>query len=94
LIAPLKIKPLLLGALLASPPLAAWALKHSDSKPGNTPAAPVSTETVARIPVEIVAEGAAPQWVQVEVQAAAVPEPGALPLVVLPLGLALLRRRR
>ena len=88
------MKPLLLGVLLASPPLAAWALRSGDEKPETTVIHQAPREVVTLIPVEIVAQGAAPQWVQVEVPATAVPEPGVLPLVTLPLALALLRRRR
>ncbi len=93
----LKIKPLLLGALLASPPLAAWALRGGENKVDTPAQAVVSAspaEPVVRIPVEIVAKGSSPEWVQVEVRTEAVPEPGVLPLAGLPILLALLRRRR
>jgi hypothetical protein len=69
----LKMKPLLLVALLASPPLAAWALRGADSKPAPTEFPAVSSEPVIRIPVEIVTEGSEPRWVEVEVRNAGAP---------------------
>ena len=50
-------------------------------------------ESRLRIPVEVVSKGSAPEWVYVEVENQAVPEPGALPLLLLP-ALVMLRRRR
>lgn len=86
------------GLLLVSPPFAAWMLRGSEAvtvDPAPTPMvqANPAPDQVTRIPVEIVAKGTAPQWVNVEMHAEAIPEPGMLPLVLLP-GLLLLRRRR
>jgi hypothetical protein len=47
-----------------------------------------------RIPVEVVSKGSAPEWVYVEVENQAVPEPGILPLLLLPTLLLLRRRHR
>ena len=96
----LKIKALLLVALLASPPVAAWMMRHDakqtevvahqqlELKKNQDPA----TEPV-RVAVEVVAKGSAPQWVYVEVQNQAVPEPGCL-LLIGASSFLLLRRRR
>jgi hypothetical protein len=92
-----NIKALICGLLVASPPLAAWMLRSPESALGadnSPPAAMVSTpDNRTRIPVEVVSKGAAPQWINVEIPVQAVPEPGILPLLLLP-GLLLLHRRR
>jgi hypothetical protein len=96
----LNIKVLILVALLASPPVAAWMMRH-DSKPTEVIAQqqlalkssqPPATEPM-RVAVEVVAKGTAPQWVYVEVQNQAVPEPGCLALLAAS-SFLLLRRRR
>jgi MYXO-CTERM domain-containing protein len=93
-----KIKILLLGALLASPPVAAWMIRGSDQKVRAANEQPVEASSTSPAPpvkvaVEIVSKGSAPQWVYVEVPAQAIPEPGSLTLVAAA-GLLLLRRRR
>jgi hypothetical protein len=94
-----KMKFLAIGLLAASPPVAAWALRGADTRlqPPLPVASAVPTpaiEPVIHLPVEIVANGAAPEWVRGEVRTEAVPEPGVLPMVGLPLAWWLLRRRR
>ena len=97
----LKIKVLLIGLLLASPPVAAWILRGAEPAAQSGGVQPVASQMMAaspadgsiRIPVEVVAEGSAPQWLYVEVQSQAVPEPGVMSLVALT-SLLLLRRRR
>ena len=94
------MKFLLIGLLVASPSVAAWALRGGDTvaapaqaevvRDGNTGAA----EPVIHLPVEIVAKGASPEWVRIEVRTEAIPEPGVAPMVGLPLLCLLLRRRR
>jgi hypothetical protein len=91
-----KIKSLLIGMFLASPPVAAWMLHASEPIPHTTASQSVtpspSTEAV-QIPVEIFAKGSASKWVYVAVPTQAVPEPGIT--LLLPLAsLLLLRRRR
>lgn len=91
-----KIKILLFGALLASPPVAAWMIRGSDQKSRAAIEQPMEAPSPAppvKVAVEVVSKGSAPQWVYVEVPAQAIPEPGSLTLVVAA-GLLLLRRRR
>jgi hypothetical protein len=97
-----KIKVLLLGALLASPPLAAWMIRGADQKAREAgaqlqqshPPSPVPNQAApVKVAVEVVSKGSPPQWVYVEVPAQAIPEPGSLTLVV-GAGWLLLRRRR
>lgn len=91
-----KIKAVLLGLLLASPPLAAWILHEADT-PARAEAVPqdavASAEPAAQIAVEVVAKGSSPEWVYVEVPAQAVPEPGSVMLLAVS-SLLLLRRQR
>lgn len=93
------MKALIFGLLLASPPVAAWMLRNPDSLLASTaPAAAIQATAPAaaasmQVPVEVVAQGSAPQWIYVEMRSEAIPEPGVLPLVLLP-GLLLWRRRR
>ena len=93
------MKALLIGLLLASPPVAAWMLRATGADAaaaGN----PVGFHTCNRhparpiqIPVEIVTKGSAPRWVYVEVSHQAIPEPGVVSLMALA-SLLLLRRQR
>jgi len=93
------MKALLLGFLLASPPVAAWVFhgpKSTVAEPSQTaaPAAALPRSSgVTQVPVEIVSNGNAPQWVYVQVQYQAIPEPGTLPLAVIA-AVLLLRRKR
>ena len=94
------MKSLLLALLLASPPLAAWIIRSEPSlmpASGNRPVTGQSTasdpEPTQRLPVEVVQKGSAPQWIYVEVQNQAVPEPSSLGIFALG-SLLLFRRRR
>lgn len=96
----LKMKTLMIGLLLASPPVAAWMLRAAEpaiqepvirQTPATSPAAP--NEAAVQVPVEVVAEGSAPEWVYVEVQSQTIPEPGSAALAALA-SLLLLRRQR
>ena len=84
----LKIKVLLFGVLLASPAVALWGFRSHKPltiKPAIQAVADgrPSAGSVSRIPVEVIANGSAPQWVYVEVGNQAVPEPGMVSLLVL-----------
>ena len=90
------MKALLIGMLLASPPVAAWmwrgsdhAIQTADFQSATEP----STPPQVQIPVEIVAKGSASEWVYVQVPNQAVPEPGVPALMTLA-SLLLLRRQR
>lgn len=88
---------LLLGLLLASPPFAAWLwMETKAAEPqwvaNSIPANPLSDGAV-QVPIEVVAEGSAPQWVYVAVSNQAVPEPGVVSLLAIG-SLLLLRRQR
>lgn len=80
--------------------MAAWALR--DNGAGAAPqqttvsreVAAQSVEPVIHLPVEIVTKGASPEWVRIEVRTEAVPEPGLVPMLGLPLVWLLLRRGR
>jgi hypothetical protein len=92
-----KIKSMLLGLLLALPPVAAWIMRSPDTAAVHS--GPPQQETVApaepavQVPVEVVSKGSSPEWVYVEVPAQAVPEPGSVLMVTLS-SLLLLRRQR
>ena len=95
------MKALLLGMLVASPALAAWICRDSEvavSRQEITSishhASPARSESLIRVPVEIIAKGSAPKWVYVEVAAQAVPEPGMASLLALTSLLFVLRRQR
>lgn len=91
-----KIKALLIGMLLASPPVAAWMWRGAEpaTKITETPAVPaIESPTAVQIPVEVVAKGSASQWVYVEVPSQAIPEPGVASWMALA-SLMLLRRQR
>lgn len=53
-----------------------------------------SPPAVVRVPVEVIEKGSAPEWVYVQVGNQAVPEPGAITLVMLAGTLLVLRRQR
>jgi hypothetical protein len=97
----LKIKVLLCGLLLASPPVAAWMLREDPPGRSMTAAADSVAPNAARalnagavqVPVEVLAKGSAPQWVYVELPNQAVPEPGVVSLLAVT-SLLLLRRQR
>lgn len=91
------MKAVLIGMLLASPPVAAWVLRWQEPTTQTTPDQPLAKPTTApatvQIPVEVVSKGRASEWVYVEVPTQAVPEPGVT--LLLPLAsLLLLRRQR
>jgi hypothetical protein len=96
----LKIKVLLFGLLLATPPLAAW-LAHSREmraqEPLSSSATPVSFSpapgNIAKLPVEVVTQGKGTRTVYVSMPAQAVPEPGLLSLGLVS-SLLIFRRKR
>ncbi len=86
----LKIKALLIGLLLASPPIAAWIIRQPE--PATHQAGHATPHM--RIPLEVHAKGEQAKLVFVNVQTSpTVPEPSSL-LLVLPAALLTLRRRR
>ncbi len=90
------MKALLIGMLLASPPVAAWMWRGSEVTLQTTEIqsiAETSATAQVQIPVEIVATGSTSEWVYVEVPNQAVPEPGVPALIALA-SLLLLRRQR
>jgi hypothetical protein len=79
-----------LAVLLASPPVAAWALRGG----GETAAAPeIASPPIERVAVEVLAADGKKQWMVVEVPHDAVPEPASAVLMMLST-LLLLRRQR
>jgi hypothetical protein len=90
------MKTLVIGMLLASPPVAAWILHAAEPTVPQTEnqslVIPESPPAI-QIPVEIVAKGSANQVVYVEVSNQAIPEPGVPALMALA-SLLLLRRQR
>lgn len=85
------MKSLWLAVLLASPPVAVWALRGGEEKSAAPlAAAPAPTEKVA---VEVLASDGKTKWMMVEVPHEAVPEPGSAVLMMLST-LLLLRRNR
>jgi hypothetical protein len=96
-----NLKVLLLGLLVASPAIGLWSYRSHNSlisnpeKHSNASALPLSAaEPVVRIPVEVIANGSAPEWVYVEVGTQAVPEPGLASLLALTALLLAFRRQR
>lgn len=91
----LKIKTLLFGLLLTTPPIAAWAIRTRDGHPQApfTPPAQPALRTTAKIPVEVVTQGIGSQTIYVEAPAQAIPEPGLLPLAVISTAMLFQRRR-
>jgi hypothetical protein len=91
-----KIKALLVGMLLASPPVAAWILRDAEPVPRDPSNAPVFAQVEAapmHIPVEILAKGSPSEVVYVEIYPQAVPEPG-VPVLMALSSLLLLHRKR
>lgn len=94
-----KIKFLWFGLFLASPPMAAWALRggvETENTPvqTNIHATAASSETDRlKVPVEVVTGEGKTQWMMVEVTHEAIPEPGAAVLLAVS-SLLLLRRHR
>ncbi len=94
-----QIKVLLFGMLLASPAVALWAFRShkpltiNQEIPALSDAQPAAG-SVSRIPVEVIANGSAPQWVYVQVGNQAVPEPGMVSLLALATLLLAFRRQR
>jgi hypothetical protein len=96
-----KMKALLLGLLVASPALAAWicrgselGVSHQEITSASHDSRPLRSESVVRVPVEVIAKGSPPKWVYVEVANHAVPEPGMVSLFALTTLLLVLRRQR
>lgn len=96
----LKIKSLLFGLLLVTPPLAAWMVHSRETsvlEPLSASATPVSFEgqsgRIAKIPVEVVTQGRVTETVYISMPVQAVPEPGLLPLGMVS-ALLLFRRKR
>ncbi|MES2441067.1 MAG: PEP-CTERM sorting domain-containing protein [Verrucomicrobiota bacterium] len=96
-----KIKALLLGSLLASPAVAMWKFRSSGEATAQAgihavsyQSAPPSPASVTRVPVEVIAKGSAPQWVYVQVENEAIPEPGMISLLALTGLLLAFRRQR
>lgn len=90
------MKALLIGVLLASPPVAALALRGQEP---NTQTAPnqeldvILDGSAVQMPVEIITKGSDSQWVYVEISNQSVPEPSVTLLIPFA-GLLLLRRKR
>ena len=85
--------------LLASPAVALWGFRSHKPltiKPEIQAVADgrSSSGSVSRIPVEVIANGSAPQWVYVQVGNQAVPEPGMVSLLALTTLLVAFRRQR
>lgn len=96
----MKMKTLMIGLLLASPPVAAWMLRAAEPaihepaiRPTPHAALAASNEAAVQVPIEVVTEGSAPEWVYVEVRSQTIPEPGSAALAALA-SLLLLRRQR
>lgn len=98
----LKIKTLLIGMLVASPAAVYWADRGAPSPPWIEPsissvslATPLPVaESTLQVPVEVITNGSAPQWVYVQVGNQAVPEPGMASLLALTTLLLAFRRQR
>lgn len=92
----LKIKFLWIGLFLAFPPVAAWALRGSNPAPETPPPALEKPAEAAslKMPVEVVARGEKTEWVMIDVQNEAIPEPGTLTLLITLSCVLLLRRQR
>jgi hypothetical protein len=94
-----KIKVLFFGILLTSPAVALWGFRShkpftvSAENPEVRQVQPAAG-AVTRIPVEVIANGSAPQWVYVQVGNQAVPEPGMVSLLALAALLLAFRRQR
>ena len=90
------MKALLIGMLLASPPVAAWILRApaQSMEIADIQLVPEkSTSSEIRIPVEVVAKGSPNQWVYVQIPRQTIPEPGITSWLALA-SLLLFRRQR
>jgi hypothetical protein len=65
-----------------------------NQKNSTLPAVQSVTDSVTRIPVEVIANGSAPQWVYVQVGNQAVPEPGMVSLLAVATLFLAFRRQR
>lgn len=94
-----QIKVLVFGLLLATPAVALWGLRSHKSltmnqKNPTVPAVQSVADSVTRIPVEVITNGSAPQWVYVQVGNQAVPEPGMVSLLAVATLFLTFRRQR
>lgn len=89
----LRIKSLLIGALLAAPAVGLWMQHRAPVEPAQV-AAVREVQTVVRVPVEVISKGNAPEWVLVTVGNQAIPEPGPVSLLLVAGVLLALRRQR
>jgi hypothetical protein len=89
------MKALLIGGVLFAPAAALW-LRSSPASAADALQGQVSqaAQTVMRVPVEVLAEGKAAEWVYVEVPVQSVPEPGLVSLLALAVVALALRRSR
>jgi hypothetical protein len=90
------MKILLIGTLLALPPVAAWVLRGQEPPPQKTQDqsfTEIIKDQSVQIPIEVVTKGNASEWIYVEVPIQSVPEPGITLLIPLT-SLLLLRRQR
>lgn len=79
---------MLLGLLVAAPPVAVWMRSGPASPPlEDTPPATI------QMPVEIIFPGQNPEWHHLEIPVTSIPEPATLPMALLTV-LLLLRRKR
>ena len=97
----LKFKLLLFGLLAASPAVGVRSYRSQNplisnpEKPSSNFSIPLlAIEPVVRIPVEVIANGRAPEWVYVQVGTQAVPEPGLVSLLALTAVLLVFGRHR
>lgn len=95
------MKTLLLVLLVASPAVASWAWRGVEPAPVQPKTRPISyplttpgSESVTKVPVEILSKGSAPEWVYIQVPGQAVPEPGMISLLALTSLLLVFRRQR
>ena len=73
------MRAVLFGVLVSSPAVALWTFRGGDRKSAKPEATPVSdsmtTKSLVRVPVEVIAAGSAPEWVYIEVASQAIPSP-------------------
>ena len=84
------MKTLWLALLLASPPVAAWALRGGEE---NVVTPKTTVSPTERVAVEVLSADGKKEWMMVEVPHEAVPEPASAVLMMLST-LLLLRRQR